>query len=365
MKKLMTVFLALVSCGSFAEVNFSYQKTVLAKGLDRPWGISHLGGEKFIITERNGDVRILENGQMSAAIDDLPSVYNAGQGGLLDVIADPDYDKNQVVYFTYAAGSATKNATYLIKAKLKGSELSDIETLFVASPFKKQAYHYSGRITFLPDNSMMFAVGDGYFYKDDTQTLDNHFGKVIRINRDGSVPQDNPFVSKAGALPEIYSLGHRNPQGMFYDVKRQLVFSNEHGPQGGDEINVIEPGVNYGWPVITYGVDYGGDIISDLTHKEGMAQPLLQWTPSIAPSSLLVYYGQEFPELNGHILNTTLKYQELRLVELTGAADALKVAGQQTFLKSEGQRIRDIEIDDKGKLYLITDGGEVWQLSKK
>lgn len=364
MRKLLAASALILSGLSYADVAFEFNKEVVAEGLDRPWGIAHLNENKFVITERNGDVRILNNGKLSKAIDDLPSVFNAGQGGLLDVIADPDFETNQILYFTFAAGKASKNATYLAKAKLVGESLQNVETIFVASPFKKSAYHFSGRLNFLPDNTLVFAVGDGYSYRDQAQTLDNHFGKVVRINRDGSVPSDNPFVNTKDAKPEIFSYGHRNPQGMFYDAKRDVLFSNEHGPKGGDEINILEPGLNYGWPTITYGVEYSGDIISEITEKEGMEQPLLHWTPSIAPSSMEVYYGEEFPQLNGHILNTALKFQELRIVELSKGKE-VKVLGQQTFLKSEGQRLRDIETDDQGRVFIITDNGEVWRLSKK
>ena len=354
----------------FAQAKVDIQVSVLAQGMERPWGVASLPDGTLVITERNGQLRLWQDNQLSNPIKGLPSVYSAGQGGLLDVKAHPNFIDNQFLYFTYAKGTNTRNATYLARAKLLDNKLVEFEVLFKANPDKKQAYHFSGRIEFLPDTTLVFAVGDGYFYKDDAQLLSNHLGKVIRLNDDGSVPQDNPFVKSKTVKSEIFSYGHRNPQGMYYDKKRQILFSNEHGPKGGDEINILSAGLNYGWPIITYGIDYSGDIISEITHKEGMEQPLLQWTPSIAPSSLLVYYGNEFPEFNGHILTTALKYQQLRLVKLqdmkieSDQKSAVKVVEQETYLASFSERLRDIEIGKFGELYIVTDSGKLLKLTK-
>lgn len=364
MKKLIKGILLplmVVASGAEAEVDWQFKHTVVSDKIERPWAVATLPDGRLLITEREGNLRIYDQGKLSKPISGLPEVYDSGQGGLLDVIADPEFSSNSTIYLTASIGSRSKNATNLIRAVLKGEKLTDVKVLFKAQPDKSKAYHFAGRLSFLPDNSLVFGVGDGYSEKDDAQVLDSHLGKILRLDRNGNALADNPFVKTKDALPEIYSMGHRNPQGMFYDHKRGILFSHEHGPKGGDEINIIEPGNNYGWPTITYGVDYSGAIISDLTHKEGLEQPLLQWTPSIAPSSMLVYYGKEFPELNGHILSSTLKYQELRLVEL---GKNLTVEGQQTFLKEKEQRIRDVEIDAQGKLWLVTDNGELWKLSK-
>lgn len=350
---LVTLFAAF---NTFAKTDI--QVTQLADGLERPWAVAHLAKDSLLISERNGQLRWFHDGKLSQPIKGLPQVFNAGQGGMLDVKPHPDYDNNKLVYFTYAKGSKDKNATYLARATFDKGKLGKVEELFKAAPYKENAYHFSGRIEFLPDGTLIFAVGDGYFHMNDVQSLDNHFGKTIRLNADGTVPKDNPFIGRANVKPEVFTYGHRNPQGMSYDVKRNILFSNEHGPKGGDEINIIEPANNYGWPVITYGVNYSGDIISDLTHKEGMEQPLLHWTPSIAPSSLLVYYGDEFPEFNGNLLTTALKFQELRLVKLQQQGKALTVAEQQSLLKNEQGRLRDIEIGEQGELYLVTDDGD-------
>lgn len=363
MKYLIAFLFLALSQSAYAKLDIKV--TELASGLERPWAVASLPDGSLMITERNGQLRHWRDGKLSKPIEGLPEVYNAGQGGMLDVKAHPDFATSPWLYFTYAKGSRSSNATHLARAKYENGKLTEFTELFFAAPSKKGGYHFSGRIEFMPDNTLVFAVGDGYSYMDEAQNLSNHFGKIVRLNLDGTIPQDNPYAKVKNAKAEIYSYGHRNPQGMFYDKQRKLLFSNEHGPKGGDEINIIRPAVNYGWPVITYGVDYSGDIISDLTHKDGMEQPLLQWTPSIAPSSLLVYYGEEFPEFNGHILTTALKFQELRLVKLSNGKNPLTVIDQETYLKNEHGRLRDIEIGRKGELYLVTDAGLLLQLTKK
>ena len=368
MKGIILFGFMLLTCSVQGKTNIHVKQ--LADGLERPWAVAQLPDQSLLITERNGQLRWFHRGKLSAPITGLPQVYNAGQGGMLDIKADPNFAHSRWVFFTYAKGTNDANATHLGRAKFvvdkQGkAKLTEVTELFAAAPKKARGYHFSGRIEFLPDDTLVFAVGDGYSHMKQAQTLDNHFGKVIRLNKDGSVPKDNPYLSSDEIRPEIYSYGHRNPQGMSYDAKRGLLFSNEHGPKGGDEINIIKAKQNYGWPVITYGIDYSGDIISELTHKEGMEQPLLQWTPSIAPSSLLVYYGKEFPEFNGHLLTTTLKYQELRLVQLTDSAGGVAVDEQQTYLKDQYGRLRDIEIGQQGELYLVTDAGLLLQLNHR
>jgi glucose/arabinose dehydrogenase len=358
-----------------AATEFSFNITTLVSGLTQPWGMTTLPNGDLIITERNGQLRRWNGKSLSAKIVGLPKVLYIGQGGLLDVKAHPNFAKNKWLYFTYSAVSSepqkkNKNGTHLARAKLIGNTLSQVEVLFSPRFMKSGGYHFAGRIEFLPDNTLVFGVGDGYSYKDHAQDLTSDLGKLIRLNDDGSIPADNPFVKKANRNSEIYSYGHRNPQGLSFDVKRNILFSNEHGPKGGDEVNIIKPSLNYGWPEITYGVDYSGEIISEDSAREGMQQPLVDWTPSIAPSSMVVYYGKAFPQLNGHLLNTTLKYQELRLVELVNIGDTsgetpVKVLRQSSYLKSLGERFRDIELDSEGNIYLLTDSGKLIKLEAK
>jgi aldose sugar dehydrogenase len=265
-------------------------------------------------------------------------------------------------------------------------QFEDIKILFRANPMKAATYHFAGRLAFLADKTIVFGVGDGYSYMDDAQDLSSHLGKIIRLNDDGSVPKDNPYVGVKNALPEIYSYGHRNPQGLFYDVEQNVLFSNEHGPKGGDEVNIIKPKLNYGWPEITYGIDYTGFEITPHQTKPGMETPLVNWTPSIAPSSIIVYRGQAFPKLNGLLLNTALKYREIRVVKL-GKAQANQAQSkngktlienksnlshsnytlitQKTLLKDKNERLRDIAIDNSGLIYLITDSGKLLQINPK
>lgn len=367
MSRIIWIFLILFyNTTLLAEVVFEPKITTLATGLQKPWGLTRLPNGDLIITERNGQLRRWDGSSLSKAFSGLPEVLYIGQGGLLDVKAHPDFVTNKTLYFTYSAGTNQQNGTYLAKATLENNGLKNVEVLFKPQLMKQGGYHYAGRIEFLEDNSLIFGIGDGYSYKEHAQKLDSHLGKLIRLNPDGQVPKDNPFINQANALPELYSYGHRNPQGLSFDVKRKILFSNEHGPKGGDEINIIEPKRNYGWPAITYGVDYSGEIISEHTSKPKMEQPLVNWTPSIAPSSMVVYYGDAFSQLNGHLLNTTLKYQELRIVELAGEnANNIKVKSQSTHLKHLGERIRDIELDENGNIYLLTDSGKLLKLSKK
>ncbi len=375
----------------------------LYEGLNKPWGVAQVEQDVFIITERNGSLRLWDHKQkvMSEANEQfVEQVFQSGQGGMLDVIAHPEFEKNHWVYFTYVSGHSFSNATTLVRAKLNTQAsiqtetktnkpaflLSDIKILFRASPMKAASYHFGGRMAFLPDNTLVFGVGDGYNYMDDAQKLTSHLGKIIRLHDTGSVPDDNPFVEQAKSnkdiKPEIYTWGHRNPQGLFYDKKRGVLLSNEHGPKGGDEINIIKPGLNYGWPKITFGIDYSGLEITPDQTKKGLESPLVNWTPSIAPSSMLIYEGKEFPEFNEKLLNTALKYQEVRVVELAEFSDANKspktqaspgatlshgnwaLKGQKTLLKEMKERLRDITSDNQGRLLLITDTGKLLQVSK-
>lgn len=377
-----------VAFDSLPAVNVKLNATTLFEGLHKPWGIAHLSSELFLITERNGDVRLWNNatGIMSAANRQFSdSVYESGQGGMLDVIAHPDYAENQWVYFTFASGHKFSNGTTLARAKLNISQKSktasftfeNIEILFRATPQKAATYHFAGRMAFLPDSTLVFGVGDGYSYMDDAQKLDSHLGKIIRLKDNGEVPSDNPYIKMEGALPEIYSIGHRNPQGLFYDKDRKLLFSNEHGPKGGDEINIIKPKLNYGWPKITYGIDYSGLEITPHKTMSGLESPLVNWTPSIAPGSLLVYSGSEFPEFQNKLINTALKYQEMRVVALRNTDEnksesndskshsGLELLSERTYLKNLKERLRDIVEDEQGRLLIVTDSGKLVRLSKQ
>jgi glucose/arabinose dehydrogenase len=297
-----------------------------------------------LITERDGRLRVIRNGELlSESISGTPDVYFAGQGGLLDVMLDANFVNNQTLYLSYATGDRRANSTQLMSATLDGMTLKNQRILFTASPMKSTAHHYAGRIAQMEDGSVLLAVGDGFDYREQAQTLDNHFGKIIRINQDGSAHKDNPFLNTDKAKADIWSYGHRNMQAL--TVVNGVVYENEHGPKGGDEVNIIEPGLNYGWPVITYGIDYNGAQITPFTEYEGMQQPKVNWTPSIAPSSMTYH--------KGHLYVTSLAEKSVRKLSIDGN----KITDNGIVFKQLKTRMRDIASAPDGHLYILTDGG--------
>lgn len=322
------------------DVNVS----TIVEGLDSPWAIDFLPNNDMLITERKGKLRMVQNGQLiDLPIKGTPEVYFAGQGGLLDVMLDADFATNQKLYLSYATGDRKANSTQLMSATLEGMTLKNQRILFTASPMKSTAHHYAGRIAQMEDGSVLLAVGDGFDYREQAQTLDNHFGKIIRINQDGSAHKDNPFLNTDKAKADIWSYGHRNMQAL--TVVNGVVYENEHGPKGGDEVNIIEPGLNYGWPVITYGIDYNGAQITPFTEYEGMQQPKVNWTPSIAPSSMAYH--------KGHLYVTSLAEKSVRKLSIDGN----KITDNGIVFKQLKTRMRDIASAPDGHLYILTDGG--------
>jgi glucose/arabinose dehydrogenase len=326
-----------------------YSTTLVASGFNLAWAHEFLPNGDILVTERSGSIKVVRDGKiLTTDVSNVPEVYFAGQGGLLDIMLDADFTINRTLYLSYAFGSAKGNATRLVSAVLNANkdsyQLDDINTVFTASPLKQTPQHYSGRIAQMADGTLLLTVGDGFDYREQAQKLDSHLGKIIRVNRDGSVPADNPFVIKEGAKPEIWSYGHRNHQALL--VANGVVYQNEHGPKGGDEVNIIEPGLNYGWPVITLGRDYNGAQVTPYTEYPGMQQPLVDWTPSIAPSSMAF--------LKNTLYVTALAEQSIRKLSVNGnqIIDQGKV-----FSEIEG-RIRDIAIGPDGMLYVLTDGDE-------
>ena len=335
----------------------AHQIEEVAGGLDFPWSLAFLPDGDLLVTERIGQLRRISAGKLSAPISGLPpDIYVKSQGGLLDVVLHPEYADNGWLYLSYAVGSDEKNALRIMRAKLKGNNLVDQQTLFTVSPYKATPVHFGGRMTFLADMTLLISSGDGFDYREDAQRLNKQLGKLIRINDDGSLPPDNPFADgKAGELSRyVYSYGHRNAQGIVYDPIRKLIFANEHGPEGGDELNIIQAGKNYGWPVITHGRDYSGARISPFTEYPGMQQPFLDWTPSIAPSGMAVHSGAMFSLLNGDLLVSVLKFKELRWLQMHGTT----VLGQRSLFKGLNERIRDVRVHPDGSIYLLTDSAQ-------
>jgi glucose/arabinose dehydrogenase len=318
--------------------------TTIATGLKSPWAMAFTQDGDILITERAGRIRVVRNGKLLPdSISNVPAVYHAGQGGLLDIQLDRDFAQNRTLYLSFAYGDAKANATRLVAAELEENQLVNVRALFTSSPTRSTAHHYAGRIAQLPDNTLLLTVGDGFNYREQAQKLDSHLGKIIRVNRRGGAPEDNPFVGQPEAKPEIWSLGHRNMQGL--TVVEDTVYEHEHGPQGGDEINVIKAGQNYGWPVITQGIDYNGARISPFTDYPNMQQPLVDWTPSIAPSGMA--YS------NGHLFVTALAEGSIRKVKVNadGSLDDLGIVYPDLR-----ERLRDIEVGPDGHLYVLTDG---------
>jgi glucose/arabinose dehydrogenase len=335
----------------------SYTIETIAKGLDYPWALAFLPDGDLLVTERTGQIRIVSQNTVSEPLVGLPKdIYVQGQGGLLDVVLHPNYHINGWLYLSYTVGSDDKNALQVMRAKLSGNQLIQQQIMFTVSPFKDTPVHFAGRMTFLPDNSLLITSGDGFDYREDAQRLNNLLGKVIRINDDGSIPANNPFLSEdVDSLSNyVFTYGHRNAQAILYDPSRGVIFSNEHGPDGGDELNIIQAGVNYGWPVITFGNDYIGGRISPFTDYPNMQQPLIDWTPSIAPSGMAVHSGELFKALNGDLLISVLKSKEVRWVQM----DGINVVGQVSLFKELGQRIRDVRVHPDGSIYVLTDSAQ-------
>lgn len=330
---------------------------VVASGLEHPWGLAFIDGGRFLVTERPGRLRVVSaDGRLGVPLAGLPRVDAGGQGGLLDVITDRDFARNRTVYFCYAepAPAGSGNSTALASARLSAdtTRLEGVNVLFSQKPKVSSRAHFGCRIAEAPDGTLFLTLGDRFSRMADAQTLDNHHGKVVRIAKDGSVPPDNPFVSTAGALPEIWSLGHRNLQGAAIGPDGRL-WTSEHGPQGGDEINRPGAGRNHGWPVITHGENYGGGAIGDgITQKAGLEQPLHFWVPSIAPSGMVFVKGDRYgPAFQGRLLVGSLKFRSL--VRLT--LDGTRVVKEDRLLPGLGQRVRDVREGPDGFIYLLTD----------
>lgn len=344
----------------------SYRIEVVADGLENPWNMSWLPSGDILVTERAGRLRIIrDDALLPTPVEGLPNVYANSQAGLFEVELHPDYDQNGWLYLTYACGSPRSNTLCLARAQFIETEasgrLEKLEVLFEAEARRNSSAHYGGRMAWLPDHTLLLTSGEGYRYKTEAQKLDTHFGKILRLTDTGQPVPDNPFVDQDGALPEIWSYGHRNPQGIVV-TPDGTVYSNEHGPKGGDELNHITPGTNYGWPVITYGIDYSGAEITPFTARPGMAQPIWHWTPSIAPSSLLFYDGNNFPQWWGKLMSSALVFKDIRIAD-----PETPDATQEILLAPHEMRVRDLALSPDGTLYVATEkknriGGEILRI---
>ena len=343
------------------KVSFIVQTYI--DGFDIPWGMAFMPDKRMLVTDRIGDIWIVakDGTDKVKVIGEVPSVRSKGQGGMLDVEVHPDFINNSFIYLTYSDISDNKFHTSLIRAKLVNNKLVDSEVIFKPKEqfFTRKTHHYGSRIVFDDDGFIYFSIGDRGD-RDLAQNLDMPNGKMYRIYDDGTIPIDNPFYYTKGAIKSIWSYGHRNAQGLAIHPLTRQIWEAEHGPRGGDEVNIILKGHNYGWPVITYGKNYSGTIISRFTHKEGMDQPIFHWTPSIAVCGIAFYDGDQFPEWKNNLLATSLKFERLHRIEL----DGLNMVKDEIIFEA-GSRVRDVEIGPNGMIYVaLEDPGRIVQISR-
>jgi glucose/arabinose dehydrogenase len=328
----------------------------VARGLEHPWGLAFLPDGRMLVTERPGRLRIVErDGRVSEPLSGVPEVQARGQGGLLDVALDPHFAKNRLVYLSYAEpGPGGTAGTAVARGRHGEGRLEDVRVIYRQQPKVRGSSHFGSRLVFARDGTLFITQGDRSSYRDGAQDLSVGFGKIVRIKPDGSVPGDNPFVGRDGARPEIWSYGHRNVQSAALHPKTGQLWTVEHGARGGDELNHPEAGKNYGWPVITYGVDYSGATIGEGTAKPGMEQPVYYWDPVIAPSGMTFYTGNAFPDWTGSVFIGSLRGQALVRLTLENG----RVAREERYLRELGERIRDVRQGPDGLLYLLTDSSD-------
>jgi glucose/arabinose dehydrogenase len=341
--------------------------TTFADGLTEPWGLAALPDGGFLVTEKQGNLRfVTSGGKLSEPLRGVPEVDSRGQGGLLDVALDPEFQRNRLVYISYSEPGEGGNSTAVARGVLSadGGALSDVRVIFSQKPKVRSIRHFGSRLVFDGQDHLFIGLGErsDEQFRTQAQDLNSHLGKVIRIRPDGSVPDDNPFVNRAGALPEIWSYGHRNIQGAALNPETGVLWTNEHGPRGGDEINIPQAGKNYGWPVVSYGVNYDGTPVgTGKRTAEGMEEPVYQWTPVIGASGMLFYTGSAFPEWKGSLFNGGLVTKNVVRLELDGT----RVVHEERLLGDLGQRIRTVIQGNEGDLYLLTDesDGEILRVA--
>ena len=335
----------------FVSEDQNVKLDTIVKGLGSPWSMAFLPNDEMLVTEKTGKLYRVKKDRSLQLISGGPEVTADGQGGLMDVILHPDFKSNNRIYISYSAfkkdGSATVATTAIMSAQLNGDKLEGQKIIFEALPYSKTRHHYGSRMVFGRDGLLYFSVGERGNEKENPQSLENDLGKIHRIKDDGSIPADNPFVNKPGAKPSIFTYGNRNPQGLTVNPFTGAIWSNEHGPRGGDEINIIGAGKNYGWPAISYGINYNGKIITDKTVMEGMEQPLLYWIPSIGPCGMAFVEGNRYKGWKGDLLSGSLRFKYLNRTKIKDG----KIAGEELLLKNIG-RLRDVRMGPDGYLYV-------------
>ncbi len=363
----LSIFLSCKNTENKTEIALSvvntrpYSIESFVENLNNPWGMAWLPDGSMLITEKSGEIIHFKNGTKTQ-IKNVPEVYNWGQGGLLDIVLHPNYKENGWIYITYSSseGNGRGGNTKLIRAKLEGNSLTNIESLYKAEPNSTAGQHFGSRIAFDNENHVYFSVGDRGDRDVNPQDKTRDGGKIYRLNDDGSIPKDNPFINENNSKKAIYSYGHRNPQGLVKHPKTGDIWEHEHGPKGGDEINIIQKGKNYGWPVISYGVNYSGTKFTEITEKEGMEQPIHHWTPSIAPCGMDFVTGNKFPDWKGDLLVGSLKFNYVELVKLNGN----KVIGREKIAEDIG-RVRNVKMGPDGYIYIALEGQGISRLIPK
>jgi len=333
-----------------AAVKLAARVTDVARGLEHPWGLAFLPDSRLLVTERPGRLRLVTNGQLSEPLAGVPAVYGRGQGGLLDVALGPGFAQDRLVYLSFSEPGEGGAGTAVARGRLGERGLEGTHVIWRQQPKVDGPNHWGSRLVFRPDGTLFVTLGERYAYRERAQDLSVTLGKIVRINPDGTVPRDNPFVGRDGVRPEIWSYGHRNIQAAALDARGQL-WTVEHGARGGDELNNPQPGKNYGWPVITYGVDYSGARIGIGTAHPGMEQPVYYWDPVIAPSGAAFYTGAAFPEWRGDLLVGSLRPGALVRLRI----DSGRVIQEERYLGDLGERIRDVRQGPDGAIYLLTD----------
>lgn len=359
MSSLLLSFTACAQKDTTIEAStYKYSVETVVDDLQIPWGMAFLPDGSILITEKSGELIHFKNG-VKQQVQGIPAVYNRGQGGLMDIVLHPNYEENAWIYFSYAAtdGEGEGGNTAIMRGKFNGNQLIEKEVLYKATPNTTKGQHFGSRIAFDKEGFLYFSVGERGERDVNPQDITRDNGKIYRLNDDGSIPEDNPFVNEPKAKKAIFSYGHRNPQGMILHPSTGEIWVHEHGPKGGDEINIIKKGANYGWPVVTFGENYSGTSITSETSKPGMEDPVYYWIPSIAPSGMLYVTSNKYPHLKDNLLIGSLKFQYLELDVLEGE----KVVKRERLLEGIG-RVRDVKQSPDGYIYVAVEGHGIVKL---
>ena len=347
---------------TFRTEKLSFTLDTIASGFEKPWGVAFLPEGDLLFTEISGKLYRVDPDKKMQEIEGVPEVRAEGQGGLLDIELHPDFANNKLLYLSYSAvkeeGGKTLTTTAITRAKLEGNKLSSQKRIFEALPWSEMRHHYGSRMEFGQDGFLYFSVGDRGNRDENPQDLSRHPGKIHRIKDDGSIPADNPFVNQKDAMPSVYSYGHRNPQGLALHPQTGVLWEHEHGPRGGDEVNIIQKGGNYGWPVISYGINYDGTTFTELTEKQGMEQPVWYWVPSIAPAGMTFVSGNRYPGWEGNLLSGSLRFKYLNRNIMNGNT----ISGEEKILQNIG-RLRDVKMSPDGYIYVaVEEPGAIYKL---